>query len=89
MMISRIRRGWNPFFFTPLDPRPLALFRILSGLLLCWIMAASFKNWNRFFAADGIISLHSENLQNSRVNSALGLFWRTEKNWFCEPVCCT
>lgn len=78
MMISRIRRGWNPFFFTPLDPRPLALFRILSGLLLCWIMAASFQNWNRFFAADGIISLHSENLQNSRVNSVLGLFYWTE-----------
>ena len=78
MIISRIRRGWNPFFFTPLDPRPLALFRILSGLLLCWIMAASFHNWNRFFAADGIISLHSEDLQNARVNSELGLFYWTE-----------
>jgi hypothetical protein len=29
-------RAWNRFFFTPADPLPLALVRILTGLLLSW-----------------------------------------------------
>ena len=29
-------RAWNRFFFAPADPRPLALVRILTGLLLSW-----------------------------------------------------
>lgn len=29
-------RAWNEFFFTPADPRPLALARIVVGVLLVW-----------------------------------------------------
>jgi hypothetical protein len=29
-------RGWDAFFFTPSDPTPLALIRIVTGLLLLW-----------------------------------------------------
>jgi hypothetical protein len=78
MLISRIRRNWNPFFFTPLDARPVALFRILSGCLMCWFMAAALPNWHRFFAADGMISLVSPSLENTRVNSSFGMFYWTE-----------
>lgn len=41
-------------------------------------MIASGPNWNRFFHADGIISLHSLNLENTRVNESMGLFYWTE-----------
>ncbi|MCA9062584.1 MAG: HTTM domain-containing protein [Planctomycetaceae bacterium] len=78
MIATRILRGWTPFFFTPLDARPLALFRMLSGLLCTCMFLASAANWNRFFAADGIISLRSTELQNTRVNESLGLFYWTE-----------
>ena len=81
MIVSSIRsvvRGWSPFWFGAMDPRPLALFRILAGLLCCCMFAASLPNWNRFYAADGIISLSSTDFPNSRVNSPLGLYYWTE-----------
>jgi len=77
-MLTYLIRNWNPFFFTPLDPRPIAVFRILSGGLLCCMMMASLPNWHRFLAADGIISLHSIDLNNTRVNGSLGLMYWTE-----------
>lgn len=78
MIVSRIIRGWNPFFFRPLDSRPIAVFRILSGLLCTVMFAVSLPNWDRFFGADGIISLHSAGLNNTRVNTPFGLFYWTE-----------
>lgn len=50
-----IAAGWNRFWFTPADPRPLALVRILTaalGLLLLWSMAADLTAW---FGTDGAI----------------------------------
>src|SRR5207302_676433 len=32
-------RAWDAFFFTPADPTPLALIRIVTGLLLLWNLA--------------------------------------------------
>ena len=61
-----------------MDPRPIALFRILSGCLLTCMMLASGPNWHRFFHADGIVSLHSPGLNNTRVNESMGLFYWTE-----------
>ena len=46
---------WNRFWFTPADPRPLALVRMLTaavGLLLLWTMAADLTAW---FGAEGAI----------------------------------
>jgi hypothetical protein len=47
--------AWNRFWFTPADPRPLAVVRILSaalGLLLLWSAAADLVDW---FGAAGAI----------------------------------
>ena len=44
------------------------------------MLIVSGPNWRRFFHADGIISLHSPELENTRVNDSLGLFYWTE-NW--------
>lgn len=78
MIVSRIINGWTPFFFRRQDARPVALFRILSGLLCTVMFAVSLPNWHRFFGADGIISLHSPGLLNDRVNTPFGLFYWTE-----------
>lgn len=46
---------WLAFWFTPADPRPLALVRILAaglGLLLLWSYAADMQAW---FGPDGMI----------------------------------
>lgn len=50
-----IAAAWNRFWFTPADPRPLAVVRILTaglGLLLLWSMAADLTAW---FGPDGAI----------------------------------
>jgi hypothetical protein len=77
-MISKLIKAWNPFWFTPLDARPLALFRILTGILCFAMFASMLPNWSRFFAADGMISLVSVEFKNPRVDSCLGLFHWTE-----------
>ena len=33
MTVRALIRGWNDFFFKPQSPTPVALFRILYGLL--------------------------------------------------------
>lgn len=77
-MFSPYSSHWNSFWFRPLDPRPLAVFRIAIGLLCLVIFSASLPNWHRFYGADGIISLNSAEFRNDRVNSPWGLFYWTE-----------
>lgn len=77
-MLSALQRNWNPFWFARLDARPLALFRIATGLLMLAMLLSLYPNWSRFYAADGMISLNSPGLVNPRVNSWLGLFYWTE-----------
>lgn len=78
MLPNSASTAWNRFFFTPLDARPVALFRILMGCLCTSMIVASSVNWRRFFHADGIISLASTDLGNTRVNECFGLFYWTE-----------
>jgi hypothetical protein len=92
-MFALIWKNWQPFFFSRLDARPLALFRILSGVLCVAMFLAIPPNWARFYDADGIISLHSPGLNNTRVNSVWGLFYWTdgilpiETYWVLALVC--
>jgi hypothetical protein len=52
---------WNRFWFSPIDPLPMAACRVALGTLLAvWFIGLS-PNWDRFYAADGIISL-SDNI---------------------------
>jgi hypothetical protein len=51
-------RTWNAFWFGPLDPLPAAVFRISLGVLLVTSYLAAFPSWDRFYAADGMLSLH-------------------------------
>lgn len=77
-MFIQMLRHWNPFWFTRLDARPLALFRIATGTLATLMLLSMYPNWSRFYAADGMISLNSPGLVNQRVNSWLGLFYWTD-----------
>jgi predicted DCC family thiol-disulfide oxidoreductase YuxK len=46
-------RGWNAFFFTPADPTPLGLVRVVVGLLAVWNLAVFGLDLRDFFGADG------------------------------------
>ena len=77
-MFTQLAHSWNNFWFTRLDARPLAMFRIAIGsLFMVWFLFIM-PNWHRFFAADGIISLVSEDFPNNRVNGPLSLFHWTD-----------
>jgi predicted DCC family thiol-disulfide oxidoreductase YuxK len=46
-------RGWDAFFFTPADPTPLGLIRVLVGALLFWNMLVYGLDLRDFFGSDG------------------------------------
>jgi hypothetical protein len=48
-------RGWRGFFFTPADPTPLGLIRVLVGALLFWDLAVLGLDLNDYLGADGWI----------------------------------
>lgn len=45
--------AWNRFWFTPVDPLPLGVIRIFTGLLLAWSMAVWLHDVDAFFGPGG------------------------------------
>ena len=45
--------AWDAFWFTPADPRPLAVIRIATGLLLAWSSLVWLCDCDGFFGGDG------------------------------------
>lgn len=87
---SKSFRTWTScqkFWFARIDARPLALFRIATGILCFFMFLALIPNWSRFFSPDGIISLTAPGLENARVNSSLGLFYWTDAFIPVEAFC--
>ena len=45
--------GWNRFWFTPSDPYPLGLIRLLTGCLATFLHLTLLPDVGRLFAAGG------------------------------------
>ncbi len=67
---------WNNFWFSKAELIPISIFRICFGLLLCLIFIAYLPNWERFYDANGIISLHDKNILH--YQNLLSIFYLTE-----------
>ncbi len=52
-LAAGVVRGWDAFFFTPADPLPLGVIRIITGALLLWSMAVTGLDLHAFLGADG------------------------------------
>lgn len=50
--------AWNRFWFTPSDPLPLAVIRILTGLILCWACVVWLMDADAFFGTRGWLVPH-------------------------------
>ena len=48
-------RAWNRFFFTPVDPLPIALFRIVFGALVLVTLAALWPDLPTWFGESGVL----------------------------------
>ena len=55
--MTAVRRRLAAFFFGPLDPRPLAMFRIFLGVEILLHYLLLFPHWRRFYGRDGMLSL--------------------------------
>jgi hypothetical protein len=50
-----IGRGWNRFWFTPADPLPLSVLRILTGLVSLYYLASFGSDLVRWFGPGGLL----------------------------------
>jgi hypothetical protein len=67
---------WNQFWFSRADVLPMAVCRIGVGLILLTMMIGMAPNWERFYAADGMLQLHDQELYAGRVQD-----WYSIMNW--------
>ena len=51
--------SWNDFFFTPLPATPIALYRILYGLLILADLTLLHGDWLAWYGARGLVSIDS------------------------------
>jgi len=57
-------RAWNRFFFAPVDPLPIALYRIVFGLLVMTTLVGLWPDLSVWFGADGVLPRDSAWLLN-------------------------
>lgn len=56
MMGNRVYAAWERFFFAPVSPLPIAVFRILYGLCVLATLLLLHAEWLNWFGADGWVS---------------------------------
>lgn len=81
-------RGWRQFWFAAVDPFPLAILRILNGLMLVYTHFTWGLKFNAFFGPNG---WHSTELMNlwQRALPAPSFWWLIppEHAWTAHLVC--
>jgi hypothetical protein len=56
--MSAVGRWWQHVWFERFDPLAVGVYRIFLGSLITVMFVALYPNWQRFYAADGMLSLH-------------------------------
>ena len=57
MTLKAVARGWNEFFFAPQSPIPIALFRILYGIVLTANLLLLWPEWLAWYGPHAWMSL--------------------------------
>ena len=70
--LQSIINGWNRFFFQPESPLPIAVYRILLGLLVLANQALLYPEVEIWFSEEGILS--SQTARNLPGGGGLSLF---------------
>ncbi len=52
-LAKAVRTGWNRFFFTPADPTPLGMIRVLSGGLALWSLLVYGLDLHAYLGSEG------------------------------------
>ena len=72
-------RGWNRFFFTPADPTPLGVMRIVVGLTLLWNYAVYALDLRDHFSSAG---WSDAEIVRASIEERIPLAWSL---WFWVP----
>jgi len=85
--LESVARAWNEFFFTPQRPTPIALFRIIYGILVICDAILLRPDWLAWFGPRGLLSIDTMHAlaPGWRVNlfavlpptdgTAIAIFW--------------
>jgi len=73
--VSAFWRWWDRFWFARFDPLPAAVYRIFLGSLITVMYVALYPNWQRFYAADGMISLSNAGSAWMRPDPWSAFYW--------------
>ena len=60
--MENLIKVWDKFWFSRFDPVSVSIYRILLGFLMFIFYLASYTNWERFYAYNGIFSLDPNTL---------------------------
>jgi hypothetical protein len=55
-LLEQFGQGWNRFWFTPADPLPCAIIRLLTGLLAALYLADQTASLSLWYAPDGLLT---------------------------------
>ena len=88
MILARIRRAWESFFFTPQSPLPIAVFRILYGICVSATLLLLYPDWLEWFGVHAWVS--EETMKIVEPGARINLFtifpqndhWVTGFFWF-------
>lgn len=76
--MNKLKKCWDDFCFGTIDPLPVSFFRISLGILLFIVFVSYYPNWERFYDADGIISLNDPNLTHHTTQLSI-FYWTGDK----------
>lgn len=83
-LVEGIGRGWNRFWFTAVDPLPLAVVRIGTGLVALLHLLSFNNDLTRWFAANGILPTTVVRNLDLLPDGQLG-YGFSYLNWIHEP----
>lgn len=79
-------QAWRKFFFTPADPRPLGLIRIIVGSLVVWDLATLGPDLKDYLGSNGWIGPEALRQFLAQTSPGAWSFWLVVPDRWLMPV---
>jgi len=66
---------WEKVWFSRFDPSSVGIFRISLGVLLLIYLLAFYPNWDRYYSADGVLSLDQMDPPRTHQDKVSVFYW--------------
>ena len=78
MILHKLQKAWDSFFFAPQSPLPIALFRILYGLCVSMTLILLYSDWLNWFGVHAWVS--QETMKIIEPGARINLFTLLPQN---------